>query len=159
MWEEACRRDSLPTLADTNRPTDSPLALWPHLRPTTFASPRLFRRMRLAFENIQPQRSQLIIYNSVNAASSRLNWVESGCATPGSRGQKVSQSRPASDFPFLYQRDSGVYSLVLALSNGKTPGEIVADYPELCSADIKQAMEYAAWLASEKAIIVSAPPQ
>jgi len=45
----------------------------------------------------------------------------------------------------------------LLLANGKTPAEVVAIYPELEPADIQQAMGYAAWLASEKTVIVTAP--
>lgn len=52
-----------------------------------------------------------------------------------------------------------VHVILRLLSNGKTPADVIADYPELETADIKQAMEYAAWLASEKTIIVSAPPK
>ncbi len=52
-----------------------------------------------------------------------------------------------------------VHLILRLLSNGKTPADIIADYPELEEADIKQAMEYAAWLASEKTIILSAPPK
>jgi uncharacterized protein (DUF433 family) len=51
-----------------------------------------------------------------------------------------------------------VHVILRLLSNGKTSEEIIADYPELCPADIKQAMEYAAWLASERTSTVSAPP-
>lgn len=50
-----------------------------------------------------------------------------------------------------------VHVILRLLANGKTPGEIIADCPELEEADIKQAMAYAAWLASEKTIIVPAP--
>jgi len=47
--------------------------------------------------------------------------------------------------------------LILRLpANGKTSAEVVAAYPELEPADIKQAMGYAAWLASEKTVIVTA---
>ncbi len=41
-------------------------------------------------------------------------------------------------------------SLILNLvANGMTPPEIIADYPDLEPADIKQALEYAAWLSRE----------
>ena len=50
-----------------------------------------------------------------------------------------------------------VHHILRLLSNGKSPGDIIVDYPELEEADIKQAMEYAAWLASEKTIILSGP--
>jgi uncharacterized protein (DUF433 family) len=46
-----------------------------------------------------------------------------------------------------------VHLILRLLANGKTPAEIVADYPELEEPDIRQAMEYAAWLASERTII------
>ncbi len=42
-------------------------------------------------------------------------------------------------------------SLVVKLvSVGKTADEIISDYPELEKEDIKQALEFAAWLTSEK---------
>ncbi len=50
-----------------------------------------------------------------------------------------------------------VHLILRLLSNGRTPAEIIADYPELYPADIQQSMEYAAWLASEKTILVSCP--
>lgn len=43
------------------------------------------------------------------------------------------------------------------LANGKTPTEVTAVYPELELADIQQTMKYAAWLASEKTVIVTGP--
>jgi uncharacterized protein (DUF433 family) len=43
------------------------------------------------------------------------------------------------------------------LANGKTPAEVTAIYPEVELADIQQAMEYAAWLATEKTLIVTGP--
>ena len=47
-------------------------------------------------------------------------------------------------------------SLVVKLvSAGKTTDEIIADYPELEREDIKQALEFAAWLTSEKTYPVS----
>ncbi len=52
-----------------------------------------------------------------------------------------------------------VHLILHLLANGKASGEIIADYPELEDADIKQAMEYAAWLASEKTLIVLGPPK
>jgi uncharacterized protein (DUF433 family) len=50
-----------------------------------------------------------------------------------------------------------VHLVLRLLANGKTTAEISADYPELEEADIKQAMAYAAWLASEKTIVVPGP--
>ena len=47
-----------------------------------------------------------------------------------------------------------VHLILRLLANGKTPAEIIADYPELEAPDIRQAMEYAAWLANEKTIIL-----
>jgi uncharacterized protein (DUF433 family) len=42
-------------------------------------------------------------------------------------------------------------SLIIKLiSAGKTPEDIIKDYPELESEDIKQALEFAAWVISEK---------
>jgi len=38
------------------------------------------------------------------------------------------------------------------LALGKTPQQIVADYPELEIEDIHEAIQYAAWLASERTI-------
>jgi uncharacterized protein (DUF433 family) len=48
-----------------------------------------------------------------------------------------------------------VHLILRLLASGKTPPEVVATYPELEPADIQQAMEYAAWLASEKTVIVT----
>lgn len=50
-----------------------------------------------------------------------------------------------------------VHLILRLLANGETPAEVVATYPELEPADIQQAMEYAAWLASEKTVIVTGP--
>jgi uncharacterized protein (DUF433 family) len=50
-----------------------------------------------------------------------------------------------------------VHLMLRLLAGGRTPADIIADYPELEEADIQQATEYAAWLASEKTIIISAP--
>jgi uncharacterized protein (DUF433 family) len=50
-----------------------------------------------------------------------------------------------------------VHLILRLLANGKTPAEVVGAYPELEPADIRQAMEYAAWLASEKTLIVTGP--
>ena len=36
------------------------------------------------------------------------------------------------------------------IAHGATPGEILNDYPDLDPEDIKQAMEYAAWLTQEE---------
>ena len=41
------------------------------------------------------------------------------------------------------------------VASGKTVREILEDYPELEEEDIKQALEYAAWVASEKVYEVS----
>ena len=47
-------------------------------------------------------------------------------------------------------------SLVLKLlATGKSESEIIADYPELEHDDIRQCIEYAAWLASERTIAVA----
>ncbi len=40
--------------------------------------------------------------------------------------------------------------IVKLISVGKTTDEIISDYPELEKEDIKQALEFAAWLTSEK---------
>ena len=40
--------------------------------------------------------------------------------------------------------------IVKLVSQGKTPVEIIKDYPELEKEDIKQALEFAAWLTTEK---------
>jgi uncharacterized protein (DUF433 family) len=50
-----------------------------------------------------------------------------------------------------------VHLILRLLANGKTPAEVVEAYRELEPADIQQAMEYAAWLASEKTVIVTGP--
>lgn len=50
-----------------------------------------------------------------------------------------------------------VHLVLRLLANGKTPAEVMAAYPELEPADIQQAMGYAAWLASEKTVIVMGP--
>ena len=52
-----------------------------------------------------------------------------------------------------------VHLILRLLANGKATAEIIADYPELEEADIKQAMEYAAWLASEETVIVPVVPK
>ena len=52
-----------------------------------------------------------------------------------------------------------VHVVLRLLANGKTPAEVTAVYPELEWADIQQAMNYAAWLASEKTLIVTGKPQ
>jgi len=51
-----------------------------------------------------------------------------------------------------------VHLLLRLLADGKTPTEVTAIYPELEWADIQQAMNYAAWLASEKTLIVTGTP-
>jgi len=50
-----------------------------------------------------------------------------------------------------------VHLILRLLANGKTSAEVVTSYPELEPADIQQAMGYAAWLASEKTVIVTGP--
>ena len=50
-----------------------------------------------------------------------------------------------------------VHVVLRLLANGKTPAEVTALYPELELADIQQAMNYAAWLASEKTLLVPGP--
>ena len=52
-----------------------------------------------------------------------------------------------------------VHVILRLLANGKTPAEVTAIYPELEWADIQQAMNYAAWLATEKTLIVTGPPK
>ena len=52
-----------------------------------------------------------------------------------------------------------VHLILRLLSNGKSNAEIIDAYPELTAEDIRQAIEYAAWLANEKTIIVPAPPK
>lgn len=46
--------------------------------------------------------------------------------------------------------------IVKLVSAGKTTDEIISDYPELEKEDIKQALEFAAWLTSEKTFPVTA---
>ncbi len=48
-----------------------------------------------------------------------------------------------------------VQVILRLLGNGKTPAEVAAIYPELELADIQQSMKYAAWLASEKTVILT----
>ncbi len=43
--------------------------------------------------------------------------------------------------------------IVRLVASGKTIREILEDYPELEEEDIKQALEYAAWLTSEKVVL------
>jgi uncharacterized protein (DUF433 family) len=40
--------------------------------------------------------------------------------------------------------------IVKLISTGKTPEDILRDYPELENEDIKQSLEFAAWVVSEK---------
>jgi uncharacterized protein (DUF433 family) len=40
--------------------------------------------------------------------------------------------------------------IVKLVSAGKTPQDILRDYPDLVDEDIKQALEFAAWVISEK---------
>jgi len=41
------------------------------------------------------------------------------------------------------------------LATGKTYAEIINDYPEIEEEDIRQCIEYAAWLTSEKNVAIS----
>jgi uncharacterized protein (DUF433 family) len=50
-----------------------------------------------------------------------------------------------------------VHLILRLLANGETRAEVVAAYPELEAPDIQQAMAYAAWLASEKTLIITGP--
>jgi len=43
--------------------------------------------------------------------------------------------------------------IVRLIASGKTIKEILEDYPELEEEDIKQALEYAAWVVSEKVFL------
>jgi len=45
--------------------------------------------------------------------------------------------------------------IVKLISAGKTADEIIYDYPELEKEDIKQALEFAAWVTSEKTFPVT----
>lgn len=42
--------------------------------------------------------------------------------------------------------------IVRLLAAGKTAKDVLQDYPELEEEDVKQALEYAAWTASERSI-------
>jgi len=44
--------------------------------------------------------------------------------------------------------------IVKLIAFGKKMGEIIEDYPELEEEDIKQSLEYAAWIVSEKVLPV-----
>lgn len=44
--------------------------------------------------------------------------------------------------------------IIRLVASGKTFKEIVEDYPELDEEDVKQALEYAAWVTTEKVIPV-----
>ncbi len=46
--------------------------------------------------------------------------------------------------------------IVKLVSAGKTTDEIIDDYPELEKEDIRQALEFAAWVTSEKTFPISA---
>lgn len=46
--------------------------------------------------------------------------------------------------------------IVKLVSAGKTADEIIDDYPELEKEDIRQALEFAAWVTSEKTFPISA---
>jgi uncharacterized protein (DUF433 family) len=51
-------------------------------------------------------------------------------------------------------------SLVLNLvANGKTVAEIIEDYPYLEPEDIRQSLQYAAWLAQERVYVRQRPEQ
>jgi len=45
--------------------------------------------------------------------------------------------------------------IVKLIASGKTIGEILEDYPELKEEDIRQALEYAAWVVSEETLPVT----
>lgn len=45
-----------------------------------------------------------------------------------------------------------VHQILDILAAGKTPQDILSDYPYLENEDIKQAIEYAAWLSREETI-------
>ena len=44
--------------------------------------------------------------------------------------------------------------IVGQIAHGATVEEILADYPDLEAEDVRQALEYAAWLAQEEVILV-----
>jgi uncharacterized protein (DUF433 family) len=46
-----------------------------------------------------------------------------------------------------------VHLVLRLLASGRTPAQIIGDYPELEEEDIRQAVEYAAWLANERTIV------
>lgn len=46
--------------------------------------------------------------------------------------------------------------IVKLIAAGKTIKEIIRDYPELEEEDIKQSLEFAAWMTSEKSLPVTA---
>jgi len=50
-----------------------------------------------------------------------------------------------------------VHLVLRLLATGKTPVEVAATYQELEPANIQRAMEYAAWLASERTVIPTGP--
>jgi uncharacterized protein (DUF433 family) len=51
-------------------------------------------------------------------------------------------------------------SLILNLvANGKTMAEIIEDYPYLESEDIRQSLQYAAWLAQDQVYTWQSPEQ
>ena len=43
--------------------------------------------------------------------------------------------------------------IVSQIAHGATPEEVVEDYPDLQRDDVRQAVEYAAWLASEQVLV------
>lgn len=52
-----------------------------------------------------------------------------------------------------------VHLILDLLAAGETPEEILKEYPDLEPADIREAMEYAAWLAREETFPLSSPPR
>ncbi|MBI3253102.1 MAG: DUF433 domain-containing protein [Candidatus Omnitrophica bacterium] len=49
-----------------------------------------------------------------------------------------------------------VHLVLDLLASGEKPAEILADYPDLNEEDIKECLEYGAWLAREESFPVSA---
>lgn len=43
--------------------------------------------------------------------------------------------------------------VVSQIAHGATPAEVLRDYPDLQREDVQQAIEYAAWLASEQVLV------
>ncbi len=46
-----------------------------------------------------------------------------------------------------------VSMVVGQLAHGATPADVLTDYPDLEPDDVRQALEYAAWLASERVLV------